>query len=134
MAEDRGVAARVIQAQRGAQLTQGELAGFIGITEDKLSKSLHGKRRFSSLELALISEVTQVPVGDLLGMQVKVYTEKLEAEDIDRLRAKMQSDALTEFIETYRHSGVLWLPDLVRLLESSANRLRTQADEPRDSQ
>lgn len=56
---------RSLIAERG--LTQGELAGAIGLDASKMSKSLSGARRFSSVEYALIAEHTGVTVDWLLN-------------------------------------------------------------------
>jgi hypothetical protein len=55
---------RIVLGQSAESQTSS--ASAIGMTEDKLSKSLNGVRRFTSLELALIAEVGGVTVDWLL--------------------------------------------------------------------
>lgn len=59
---------RVKFAMRGAGLSQAALGERINLGPDKVSKSFTGKRRFSSLEFALISEATGVSVDWMLGI------------------------------------------------------------------
>lgn len=49
---------RVRSVIRGSQLTQSQFADAINLDPTKLTKSLKGRRRFSSLELARIAEVS----------------------------------------------------------------------------
>jgi transcriptional regulator with XRE-family HTH domain len=70
---ETATAARAIVAMRAAGLTQAELAQAMDISDDKLSKCFHGKRRFSSLELALMAEATRTSVESLLGIEIRVY-------------------------------------------------------------
>ncbi len=56
-------------------MTQGAFAEKVGIEATKLSKSLSGTRRFSSLDLALLAEAGGVTVDWLLtGLETKVAT------------------------------------------------------------
>jgi transcriptional regulator with XRE-family HTH domain len=50
------IASRVRQVLEGSGLTQREFGVSIGLDDSKLSKSLSGARRFSSLDLARISD------------------------------------------------------------------------------
>jgi transcriptional regulator with XRE-family HTH domain len=63
---DESVSGRVREVIRAAGLSQAAFAARAGITPDKLSKSLGGVRRFSSLDLALIAEAAEVSVDWLL--------------------------------------------------------------------
>ncbi|MEY9872737.1 transcriptional regulator with XRE-family HTH domain [Streptacidiphilus sp. MAP12-33] len=63
---DESVSGRVREVIRAAGQSQAAFAARAGITPDKLSKSLGGVRRFSSLDLALIAEAAQVSVDWLL--------------------------------------------------------------------
>ncbi|WP_042413979.1 XRE family transcriptional regulator [Streptacidiphilus anmyonensis] len=63
---DESVSGRVREVIRAAGLSQAAFAARTGITPDKLSKSLGGVRRFSSLDLALIAETAEVSVDWLL--------------------------------------------------------------------
>jgi hypothetical protein len=69
---DLALAARIQLAQADSFLTKAEFAHAAGITPDKLSKVLSGKRRVSSLELALMSQASGWPVERLLGIQIDV--------------------------------------------------------------
>lgn len=63
---DETVSGRVRAVIRAASLSQAAFADHVGLSPDKLSKSLGGIRRFTSLELALIAEAGQVTVDWLL--------------------------------------------------------------------
>ena len=60
------IASRVRQVLEDSGLTQREFGARIGLDDSKLSKSLAGARRFSSLDLARIAEAFDVPVEWLL--------------------------------------------------------------------
>lgn len=60
--------------------SQGEFAAQIGLDASKLSKSLSGARRFSSLDLARIAESSQVSVDWLLSGQETPLTLAARAE------------------------------------------------------
>ncbi|MGR3932905.1 helix-turn-helix domain-containing protein [Streptomyces sp. BRA346] len=57
---------RVRKVMSAASLSQAAFAERIGLTADKLSKSLSGTRRFTSLDLARIAELGQTTVDWLL--------------------------------------------------------------------
>lgn len=57
---------RVRRVMEAASLSQGAFAEKVGLTPDKLSKSLAGVRRFTSLDLALIAEEGGTTVDWLL--------------------------------------------------------------------
>lgn len=59
--------ARVRRVLESAGENQGEFARRLGMSADKLSKSLNGTRRFTSLELALIAELGHTTVDWLLN-------------------------------------------------------------------
>ena len=63
---DSGVAARVGEVIERSGCRHGEFAALVGMDAPKLSKSLRGIRRFTSLELALIAERGGVTVDWLL--------------------------------------------------------------------
>ncbi|WP_035846571.1 helix-turn-helix domain-containing protein [Kitasatospora azatica] len=63
---DETVSDRVRAVIRAASRSQAAFAEQVGLAPDKLSKSLNGVRRFSSLDLALIAEATDVTVDWLL--------------------------------------------------------------------
>jgi hypothetical protein len=60
------LAARVVQVIEQSGWKQGEFAALVGLDPPKLSKSLGGRRRFTSLEVALIAEQGGVTVDWLL--------------------------------------------------------------------
>ncbi|MCG0285536.1 ImmA/IrrE family metallo-endopeptidase [Streptomyces sp. PSAA01] len=57
---------RVRKVMSAASLQQAAFAERVGLTPDKLSKSLSGRRRFTSLDLARIAELGQTTVDWLL--------------------------------------------------------------------
>lgn len=66
---------RVRKLIEGAGVTQGAFAAQVGIEPTKLSKSLNGTRRFSSLDLARVADFSRVTVDWLLtGEEVAVAT------------------------------------------------------------
>jgi Zn-dependent peptidase ImmA (M78 family)/transcriptional regulator with XRE-family HTH domain len=65
-AMDGTVSSRVRAVIHAASLSQAAFADHVGLSPDKLSKSLGGTRRFTSLDLALIAEAGQVTVDWLL--------------------------------------------------------------------
>ncbi len=64
---DTPLISRVREAIASTSLTQDAFAAAIGTTPDKLSKSLNGKRKFTTLELALVAEATGRTVDWLLN-------------------------------------------------------------------
>lgn len=64
---DEGLVGRVRQVIAQSGLGQNEFAGTVGLEPSKMSKSLSGVRRFTSLELALIAQRGQVTVDWLLS-------------------------------------------------------------------
>ncbi|SDU25493.1 helix-turn-helix domain-containing protein [Jiangella alkaliphila] len=62
-------AARVRQVIKESSLTQAQFAVKAGLDAPKMSKSLTGTRRFTSLELAQIAELGSVTVDWLLGAE-----------------------------------------------------------------
>lgn len=58
---------RVREVLANSGMSQGEFAAAIGLDGPKLSKSLNGTRRFSSLDIARIADIGQVSVDWLLG-------------------------------------------------------------------
>ncbi|MFE1930804.1 helix-turn-helix domain-containing protein [Streptomyces sp. NPDC059474] len=63
---DETVTDRVREVMSAASLQQAAFAEGVGLTPDKLSKSLSGRRRFTSLDLARIAELGQTTVDWLL--------------------------------------------------------------------
>lgn len=63
---DKDLAARVESVLAESGLTRAKFAAAVGMDSSKLSKALSGRRRFSSLELALVAEVGKRTVDWLL--------------------------------------------------------------------
>ncbi|MFF4481510.1 helix-turn-helix domain-containing protein [Streptomyces sp. NPDC001520] len=63
---DETVTDRVREVMSAVSLQQAAFAEGVGLTPDKLSKSLSGRRRFTSLDLARIAELGQTTVDWLL--------------------------------------------------------------------
>ena len=57
---------RVRDLIQASGLSQGDFALRVGLNDSKLSKSLSGARRFSSLDLARIAEICEVTVDWLI--------------------------------------------------------------------
>ncbi|MDP9846246.1 helix-turn-helix domain-containing protein [Streptosporangium lutulentum] len=81
-------AVRVRQLITESGLTQAVFAGKVGLDESKMSKSLSGVRRFTSLDLARIADLCGVSVDWLLGassltpsMAARTSTDTLTASD-----------------------------------------------------
>lgn len=89
---------RWLLGERG--ITQGELASAIGLDASKMSKSLGGQRRFSSLEYALIAEETGVSVDWLLTGTTDHVAVAARAES--RSNAAAAADQATQVVELAR--------------------------------
>jgi len=62
----QGISERVLRLVETSGLNRGDFARRIGLDDSKLSKSLSGARRFSSLDLARIAETCEVSVDWLV--------------------------------------------------------------------
>ena len=62
----QGISERVLRLIETSGLNRGDFARRIGLDDSKLSKSLSGTRRFSSLDLARIAEECEVSVDWLV--------------------------------------------------------------------
>lgn len=62
----QGISGRVLRLIEASGLSRGDFARRIGLDDSKLSKSLGGTRRFSSLDLARIAEECEVSVDWLV--------------------------------------------------------------------
>jgi Zn-dependent peptidase ImmA (M78 family)/transcriptional regulator with XRE-family HTH domain len=88
-ADPNALAARVRQAIVASGMSQQALAKHIGMDPTALSKVLTGKRRLSSLELALIADATAVRVDELLdparhaGPHVAARTQRDKSPAVD---------------------------------------------------
>jgi len=121
---DTGMADRVRAVIARTGLSHKQLAAEIPLDEDKLSKSLNGKRRFSSFEVARMGEILGVNAdwlatgtsSHLVGMAARAIG--VEATDhtdaIDAVAAKYIDavDVLVEFKK--RESKLPALPDIRR--------------------
>jgi Zn-dependent peptidase ImmA (M78 family)/transcriptional regulator with XRE-family HTH domain len=88
-ADPKALVARLRQAIVASGMSQQALAERIGMDPTALSKVLTGKRRLSSLELALIADVTCVSVDELLdpgqyaGRHVAARTQRDKSPAVD---------------------------------------------------
>jgi Zn-dependent peptidase ImmA (M78 family)/transcriptional regulator with XRE-family HTH domain len=88
-ADPKALAARVRQAIVTSGMSQQAFAERIGMDPTALSKVLTGKRRLSSLELALVADATSVPVDELLdpdrhaGRHVAARTQRDKSPAVD---------------------------------------------------
>ncbi|MEX5636822.1 helix-turn-helix domain-containing protein [Parafrankia sp. FMc2] len=87
------LAVRVREAIQRSGLTQRAVANAAGLDPTALSKVLAGRRRLSSLELALVAEVTGVPVDEILAAD--------DREDV-RIAARVQPAANPAVTEAMR--------------------------------
>ncbi|GAA2353940.1 hypothetical protein Cme02nite_46600 [Catellatospora methionotrophica] len=97
---------RVVIEQVGEN--QSSFASMVGMTEDKLSKSLKGTRRFTSLELALVAEVGRVSVDWLLSGKAPARP-MVAARTIDK--ASLDIASITELVD--RHMAAFDVLDLL---------------------
>jgi Zn-dependent peptidase ImmA (M78 family) len=95
-ADDLPGRVRALLAERGVK--QGALAEAIGLDIDKMSKSLSGGRRFTSLEVALIAEHLDVTVNTLLGI-----TEPEPAVAARSTGTHARTDPVLERLAEYAH-------------------------------
>jgi len=109
------IAERVRAAMGGRGLTQAELAAAIGFDPPKMSKSLSGHRRFTSLELARIADVCSVSVDFLLGVDRPTaalaarLSGQFESDAVEKARS--QAERYAQRREDLAHLGYR-LPDL----------------------
>jgi Zn-dependent peptidase ImmA (M78 family) len=89
------IASRVRQVLEGSGLTQREFGVSIGLDDSKLSKSLSGARRFSSLDLARISDSFSVPVDWLITGVESRRARAAPAPGGSARRAITRADSLT---------------------------------------
>lgn len=61
-----GIALRVREAIRSANVPQSEIAAYLGVSRSTIERRLKGERMFTANEIALIAKRLKVPVGDLL--------------------------------------------------------------------
>ncbi|MGV1007204.1 MAG: helix-turn-helix domain-containing protein [Dermatophilaceae bacterium] len=105
-APNEAAAERVRGLIAGSGRSQGEFASAIGLDASKLSKSLSGARRFSSLDLARIADVCQVSVDWLLtGQQPPVAMAARSASGSPRGTAVEQARRLAALREDLAYLG-----------------------------
>lgn len=112
---------RVRQLISDSGKSQGEFASEVGLDPSKMSKSLRGARRFSSLDLARIAEVGQVSVDWLLsGDEPALATAARAAEGSSSERAVAEAKRLVDLRASAARLGYPqpWQP--VPLREHSA--------------
>ena len=97
---------RVIIGRSG--LSQGEFASRIGLDPTKLSKSLSGVRRFTSLELAQIAELSVTTVDWILTGEESVLATAARASHGGS--AAMALDQATELVELRESAARLGYP------------------------
>ncbi|HEU5157507.1 MAG TPA: XRE family transcriptional regulator [Streptosporangiaceae bacterium] len=134
MSGEQVVAQRVRQVITESGLSQAEFAAKAGLDGPKMSKSLSGVRRFTSLDLARIAEVGGVTVDYLLGSEVPAPTAAARsvvacsadvAVDKARELAQLRSDlAFLGYPQSRRSVGAR--PKTGRLIDQGA-RLAAEA-------
>lgn len=98
--------ARVRRVIEATGLTQGEFAQKVGLDAPKLSKSLSGTRRFSSLDYARIAEIGNVTVDYLLtGEETQFAVAARAAAGAGREVALEEAERLTELRATATRLG-----------------------------
>ncbi len=117
MADDE-VIARVNEVIEGSDLSKKDFANAIGIDGPKLAKSLVGKRRFTSLELALVAEqgattVDWLLTGDSTRELVIAHRAAEHAIEASDLIGRETIEMIIEKLEGLRFLGrALPLPSL----------------------
>lgn len=115
--------ARRVAESIPAATTQAQVAAQIGLSEEKLSKSLRGRRAFSSVELAQIAEVLGVEVHWLITGQPDPHRRVVAARhDFDHETGQRdvpgrQDDeqVLCDINLAYRQAFEAWAPDVSAL-------------------
>jgi transcriptional regulator with XRE-family HTH domain len=126
------LASRIREAIHASGMSQQALAETVGMDPTALSKVLSGRRRLSSLELALIADATRVPVDELLSFRepsrrnfaAKTQPDETPAVDEARLR-------LNDFLETdtlLRDLGLPAPPGLLPLSLMKGSYLQQASD------
>ena len=121
-ADSKALVARVRQAIVASGMSQQALAERIGMGPTALSKVLTGKRRLSSLELALIADATSVRVDELLdpgrhaGRHIAARTQRDKSPAVDealrRVDDFLEIDALLCDLGLSAPVSSLPLPDI----------------------
>lgn len=110
--------ARRVAASIPATTTQAQVAGRIGLSEEKLSKSLRGRRAFSSVELAQLADVLGVDVHWLITGRSDPHRLIVAARhDFDHATGrrdvpglKDDQQVLDDIALAYRQSFTAWTP------------------------
>jgi transcriptional regulator with XRE-family HTH domain len=97
---------KAIGAQLNAQgMSQEALADAIGLTRVQINKIVNGRRRVSSLELALVADALDVNVEDLLYPMSSAA--RYRAEDETSPEARAADEWFIEYIRTSERMRVL---------------------------
>jgi Zn-dependent peptidase ImmA (M78 family) len=111
---DDDLRSRVVSIIQGSGMRQGEFGAQIGLDPTKLSKSLSGVRRFTSLELAIIAERGGVSVDWLLTgrgrSQPRVAARAAGADEGAVEEAIDRAEHLDELWSTLVEIGALVVP------------------------
>ncbi|HST64595.1 MAG TPA: XRE family transcriptional regulator [Mycobacteriales bacterium] len=123
---------RVLQVVERSGLRQGEFAALVGMDPTKLSKSLSGVRRFTSLELAVIAERGEVTVDWLLtgqGRQLPAVAARAAVVDEEAVgRATARAQHLEELWSGLREIGAVDAPTPVPARPGHGLMIRQGAD------
>lgn len=106
-----------------ATTTHAVVAGEIGLTKDQLSKSLSGRRAFSSVEIARIAEVLGVDVHWLITGRPAPHRLVVAARhDFDHATGRREvpgrrddQRVLNDIALAYRQAFATWTPDIHEL-------------------
>lgn len=138
MDDMHGVADRVRELIEASGANQGDFARAIGLDDSKLSKSLGGTRRFSSLDLANIADVHRVTVDWLLTGEQPLLalaarssggSARRAIEAADELAELRENVALVGYQQPWRPledapSGGRWVDQGRALAEAALRRVR----------
>lgn len=128
MSDEENLVTRVLEAMERVGLNKTQLASMMGLDLSKLSKSFSGNRRFTSLELAQIANLTEVTVDWLLtGIErpqlafahraqagVIAEADREVADLVEKLRERFESlDRLGYRIDVprFREPSTMWASD-----------------------
>ena len=105
---DTGLIERVRELIHRSGLNQRQFAAHIGLEPDKLSKSLSGRRTFSSFELALVADVGGVSVDWILtGIASAAPSIAARANRDDAIDAESISAAARRFADAHNQLEIL---------------------------
>ncbi|MFJ9915531.1 helix-turn-helix domain-containing protein [Actinacidiphila glaucinigra] len=105
------VGARVGEARRAANLTQGQLAERVGLDRTAISKIESGGRRIAALELTRLADALLLPIDHFLAAPALVLSNRqqvVEEDESDATRSAFRTEALLS----------AWLRDVRQMLDS----------------